>query len=301
MNTRKRREGDSETSRGRTARPSLDIISLSYAYSHYPESSNNSKGILFPPTPEINVIWLRSSWKMKSLHTETVSVFLREVGNQSELLKDIDWTMSWTWQNNEEITSSMLHKIQINGDEIIANASVVVTPPISSTTSPKVKLKLKTTFGDGVSGHPDGVCRLDGTCLWLGGWLPADVQQNGSYWRFLPNSTFGIPESTSLTLTSSVWSYTCSHLKFVGTQDAEGYYLQDQTRLFSPDDGLGYWEAKCTETSCVFCVRFLVQQSYLFATALLIDQLLPYSIGDLMKAIASGKALWIRVSEDNSC
>ncbi|KAL2623127.1 hypothetical protein R1flu_003332 [Riccia fluitans] len=200
----------------------------------------------FPPLPEVNVIWLRSSWKMQSLHTETVSVFLREVGSQSELLKDIDWTMSWTWQNNEEITSSMLHKIQINGDEIIANASdhttittitTINTPPISST---RVKLKLKPTFGDGVSGHPDGVCRLDGTCLWLGGWLPADVQQNGSYWRFLPNSTFGIPESTSLTLTSSVWSYyTCSQLKFVGTQDAEGYYLQDQTQLFSPDDGLG--------------------------------------------------------------
>ncbi|KAL2623134.1 hypothetical protein R1flu_003339 [Riccia fluitans] len=200
--------------------------------------------------------------------------------------------MSWTWQNNEEITSSMLHKIQTNGDEITANASdhttitTINTPPISST---RVKLKLKATFGDGVSGHPDGVCRLDGTCLWLGGWLPADVQQNGSYWRFLPDLTFGIPESTSLTLTSSVHEfYNCNQLKFVGAQDAEVYYLQDQTRFFSPDDGLGYWEAKCTASSCVFCVRFWVQdlQLYYFvAIFFLLDRFLPYTIEDLKKKI----------------
>ncbi|KAL2623136.1 hypothetical protein R1flu_003341 [Riccia fluitans] len=245
----------------------------------------------FPLIPEVKVIWLRSSWKMKSLHTETVSVFLREVGSHSEVLKDIDFSMSWTWQNNEEITSSMLHKIQINGDEIIANASdhttittitTITTPPISST---RVKLKLKATFGDGVSGHPDGVCRLDGTCLWLVGWLPADVQQNGSYWRFLPDSTFGIPESTSLTLTSSVHEfYDCNQLKFVGAQDAEGYYLQDQTRLFSPDDGLGYWEAKCTESSDLFWVVALQLFSFIVIFHLL-DPFLPYTIEDLQKKI----------------
>ncbi|KAL2623130.1 hypothetical protein R1flu_003335 [Riccia fluitans] len=175
------------------------------------------------PVPEVSVIWLRPSWKIKYLQTETVSVVLREVGSLSNLLhEDIDWTMSWTWQNSEKITGSVFRKIQFIGDEIIAKPSVVLSQPISSTTSPKVRHNLKTTFGDGVSGHPGVVCAWHGTCLWLGGWLPADVQQNGSFWRFLPDSTFGIPESTSLTHTSSASTYTCSQLKPIGIQDAEG-------------------------------------------------------------------------------